>query len=126
MAITSGHRPNLDYESVGANKTVTEADSGKVFVTSAVDIVFTLPAAAPSSKGVFFTFICGSASGGTGMQVAPVAADKIQGKGITAADNKAYINSGATDAVGDLVTVVCDGVDGYWVVDERGTFARAA
>jgi hypothetical protein len=127
MAITAGHRPSLDYESAGASLTLTAADSGKVYVTSAADIVFTLPdATGAGMKGVYFTFINNSLSGGTGMLIRPAATDKIQGKGITAADDKDYINSGATDAIGDLVTVVCDGVDGYWVVSERGTWAREA
>jgi len=127
MAITAGHRPSLDYESVAANVTLTAADSGKVYVNSAADVVYTLPdATPPGMKGVFYTFVTLTISGGTGVSISPAATDKIQGKGITAADDKDYVNSGATDAVGDLVQVVCDGVDGWIVLAERGTWARQA
>jgi hypothetical protein len=126
MPITAGHRPSLDYETAGANLTLTAADSGKVYFTSAADVVFTLPAAGPETKGCFFTFVNGSLSASTGLSVSPNASDKIQGKGITAADNKDIINSGATDAIGDLLTVVCDGVDGYIITNMLGTWAREA
>lgn len=126
MPITSGHRPSLDYQSVGASVTLTAADSGKVFTNSAADVVYTLPAADASTKGCFYKFVTLTVSGGTGVSISPAAADKIQGTGLTAADNKDLINSGATDAVGDAVTLVCDGVDGYIVTEIIGTWAREA
>lgn len=112
------------YASVGATPhAVTAAMSGTVFVTTIADVVFTLPA---TVAGLTYTFIVNSLSGGTGMLIRPVAADKIQGKGITPADDKDWINSGGSDAIGDMVTIVGDGTDGWWVVEERGTWAREA
>ncbi len=86
-------------------------------------LVVTLP---PTRLGYTVTIITQTASASTGVSISPDAADKIQGKGITAADDKDWINTAATDAVGDLVTLVGDGVDGWWVVSERGTWARQA
>lgn len=129
MANVSGHSPQAaDYEAVGANKTLTAADSGKVFETSAADIVFTLPdATVAGMKGVTFTIVNGVLSAGTGLSLSPQAGDQIRGKGIaTPADNKDMINTGATDALGDAVTVVCDGSTGYVAVNVVGTWAREA
>lgn len=103
--------------------TVTEADNGRTFVATAVDLVFTLPA---TKNGLEYTFYTGLASTTTGLSISPAAADKINGLGITAADNKDLINTAATDAVGDCVTIRGDGVDGWYVVSIRGTWAREA
>lgn len=124
MPITSGHRPSLDYQSVGADVTLTAADSGKVFTNSAADVVYTLPAASPQTLGCVFKFVTLTLSVGTGVSVSPAAVDKIQGKGITAADDKDIINSGGSDAVGDMLEVTCDGVDGYIITGMLGTWAR--
>jgi hypothetical protein len=52
-----------------------------------------------------------------------VAADT--GTGIeAAADDKDAINTAATDRVGDSLTLVGDGVDGWYVVGVTGTWAR--
>lgn len=127
MANRSGHPPQFgDVVSVTASRTLTAADSGKVYTSGAADLVFTLPAASAVTKGVTYTFVTLTLSATTGLSVSPNASDKIQGKGITAADDKDYINSAATDAAGDLLTIVCDGSDGWIVTDERGTWAREA
>lgn len=109
------------YIAVGSTPyTVTAAESGSTYVTTIADVVFTLPATA---AGLEYTFINNSVSAGTGLSLDPVAADKIMGKGLAKADNANYVNSGATDAVGDTTTIVGDGVDGWWVTTERGTWA---
>lgn len=111
------------YAAKAADYTVTAADSGTTFVNTqgASTTVFSLPA---TVAGLEYTFIESNASGE--ITVRPVAADKIMGKGITAADDKDYVNTGASNAVGDLITIRGDGVDGWWVVAERGTWAREA
>lgn len=106
-----------------ASFTVTEADSGKVFICNAADLVATLPSTA---EGLVFTFVTKVASAGVGTSVSPAAADKIMGAGVTAADNKDLINSGASDVVGDSVTIVGDGLDGWFVLSTTGTWAREA
>jgi hypothetical protein len=120
-AIARGGTTNV--RSITASTTLTEADNGGIVLANAVDLVVTLP---PTRLGYTVTIITQTASASTGVSISPDAADKIQGKGITAADDKDWINTAATDAVGDLVTLVGDGVDGWWVVSERGTWARQA
>lgn len=109
-----------------ANYTVTSKDHGCLFVAGAVDLVFTLPPANAISKGMELSFQTQTLSTTTGLQVSPAAVDKIMGKGITAADDKDLINTAATDAVGDTVTLVCDGVDGWYIKSMLGTWARQA
>lgn len=99
---------------------VTAAQSGGVFVCT-VDAVITLPSTA---AGLTYTFINGALSSGTGLSISPAAADNIISTGLTAVDNKDLINSGATDVVGDCVTLVGDGVDGWIVTNMRGTWAK--
>ncbi len=71
----------------------------------------------------------GAATGSDGsvlLTVAPNASDKISGLGFTAADNKAALNTKVTARVGDQITLLSDGVDGWTVVSARGVWARAA
>lgn len=126
-AFSGGVTGHEQYQLVSATPhTVGFTDSGKVFYTSIADVVFDLPSSGSGTlAGRVFTFVTGAASAGTGLSISPAAVDKIEGKGITAADDKDYINSGATDAVGDLVKIVGT-ADGWLVVNERGTWAREA
>lgn len=105
----------------GTNLVLTAADSGAVVICTAADVKVTLPSTA---LGLFFTIVTGVASGGTGVQVDPAAADQIIGAGFTPADNKDAINTGATDVVGDAITVVGDGAAGWYVTDVVGIWAR--
>lgn len=110
-------------QSKAANYTVLPSESGTLFIATVADVIFALPA---TSAGLWYTFTFKSASAGVGGQVKPVTVDKIIGNGFTAADNKAAINSGATDRSGDAITVVGDGLDGWFIVNLTGTWARAA
>ena len=119
----SGHKRIVNL--AAATQTLTAAQSGEKFV-GAVDAVFTLPAAAAATKGLWYEFECGALSVGTGLSVSPAAADHIRGNGLTSTDDKDLINSGATDRLGDSVRIYCDGVDG-WVIEEIiGTWAKEA
>lgn len=115
-----------DVETLTANRTLTARDTGKLFIADAVDLVVTLPAVDATMKGVWFSFFVKTVSTVTGLQLSPAAADLVRAAGVTAADNKDLINSAATDAVGDSVRLVCDGVDGWIAMNMRGTFAREA
>lgn len=106
-----------------ASQVLTAAQSGEKFV-GGVDAVFTLPAAAAGTKGVWYEFECGAVSVGTGLSIDPAAADHIRGNGLTSVDNKDLINSGATDRLGDFVRLYCDGVDGYIIESIVGTWAK--
>lgn len=120
---------------VTENKTLTIADCGTVqnVITDAITVTLPATAAAntfrirnggvPASSGI------GSATGSDFsvlVTVAPNASDKIQGNSITAADNKALLNTKATAHVGDEVQLIGDGIDGYNIAYIKGTWARAA
>lgn len=108
-----------------ATATLDATQSGEKFV-GLVDAVFTLPAAAAGTKGVWYEFETGALSAGVGLSISPNAADHIRGNGLTSTDNKDLINTGATDRLGDSVRLYCDGVDG-WVIEEIiGTWAKEA
>ncbi|MEX2031634.1 MAG: hypothetical protein WEA81_02090 [Dehalococcoidia bacterium] len=108
-----------------ASYTVLASESGTVFVAVAADLVFTLPATA---AGLRYTFALGPAglSAGAGLSISPAAADAIHGNGLTSVDNKDLINTGATDREGDMVELVADGVDGWFIVSVNGTWAKEA
>lgn len=110
---------------VTADTTLTAADSGKVIViNAAASKVITLPATA---AGLTFTVTHQVAStSGAGHALSPVAADLIRGNGITPADNKDLICTQGTSRIGDSVTIVGDGVDGWYVTAITGTWAREA
>lgn len=108
-----------------ATQTLTALQSGQKFV-GAVDAVFTLPAAAAATKGVWYEFETGALSAGTGLSISPNASDHIRGNGLTSVDDKDLINSGATDRLGDSVRIYCDGVDGWVIESIIGTWAKEA
>lgn len=119
---------------VSADKTLALADQGLVQNVIADGKVVTLPA---TSAGAVFVIRNGGAaktsgpvgSGDNGsvlVAVSPAAADKIQGLGFTAADNKDALNTKATAEVGDEIVLVGDGVDGWNVQRATGIWAREA
>lgn len=117
--------PTRTVNLAAATQALTAAQSGQKFV-GAVDAVFTLPAAAAATKGVWYEFETGALSGGTGLSISPAAADHIRGNGLTAVDDKDLINTGATDRLGDSVRIYCDGVDGWVIEAVIGTWAKQA
>ncbi len=124
-----------NYENIDTAKTLALADNGVTQNVIADAITITLPATAAAGL-YYFTIRNGgvpasSAIGaGTGsdasalVTVAPNASDKISGLGFTPADNKAALNTKATSKVGDYITLLSDGVDGWTVVAARGVWAR--
>ena len=121
-AVAGLRRPVLTKN---ADYTVTPADSWAVIVVTAADKVMTLPATA---AGLWYTFVLAGAglSAGTGLKISPNAADKIMGNGFTSADDKDAILAGSGDREGDMLTLVGDGVDGWYVMDVIGTWTREA
>lgn len=102
---------------------LTAADAGKIVVmNAAASKVVSLPA---TQAGLTFTLVHQVAtSSGVGHSLSPVAADLIRGNGITPADNKDIICTQATSRIGDAITVVGDGVDGWYIASLTGTWAR--
>lgn len=110
-------------EVITTNRTVTNAESGINLIADAVDLTVTLPA---TVEGMLVTVTVKTISASTGVSISPNASDKIMGGGITPADDKDLINTAATDAVGDTVTLLGDGVDGWIIINKIGTWARQA
>lgn len=108
-------------ETKAANYTCVAADSGKVFVVGAADVVFTLPA---TVAGLRYRFVVSTLSTSTGCSISPNSADKIMGNGFTSDDDKDAINTAATDREGDMIEVVGDGNLGWYITEVIGTWAR--
>ncbi len=106
--------------STAVNRTMTVDESGSTILVTAADKVISLPA---TEAGLTYTIVTIALSSGTGTSVDPVTADKIQGLGLTGANNKDVINTGSTDEVGDSLTVLGDGGDGYIITNSTGAWA---
>lgn len=105
-----------------ANFTVSPNESGKVFFVEAADVVATLPGA--NDPGLHFTFF--TTGGATGFSLSPAAEDAIHGNGLAAVADKDLINTTATAAEGDTVTVWSDGENGWWISSIVGTWDQEA
>ena len=120
--ILSGNRRKV--ESLVTTKTVTVADSGKVFMLNlAGGFTVTLPSAtADNIAGCHWTFIVGT-DPTTAYIIAGGTADKMAGKVVcSAGDNEDEENAitgdqmnfvANTALIGDRVDIVCDGVGFY-------------
>lgn len=65
----------------------------------------------------------GGADGAVAVTISPNANDKIMGPNIAGVDNKDRINTKATAKTGDFIVIVGDGVDGWDITREVGTWA---
>lgn len=124
-------RPSLDIDT---SKTLAITDCGVVQNVIADSIVITLPS---TVVGYTYTIRNGGvkktgAPRGTGddgsvlVAVSPAAADLIAGNTWTAADNKDALNTKVTAKVGDEITIVGDGVNGWMITSQKGVWAREA
>ena len=127
----SDGRPSLDLDTA---KTLAITDCGVVQNVVAVAIVITLPA---TVVGYSFTIRNGGvkktgAPRGTGddgsvlVAVSPNASDMIVGSTWTGADNKDALNTKLTARVGDELTLVGDGVNGWMITKQVGIWNREA
>ena len=104
--------------------TMAAADSGLVTtVTANGATVITLPA---TVVGYSFTIVNGSEDGKGAISIDPNASDKIVGGSLTGGDGKKFTNTLATSNKGDLLKVVADGVNGWFVTEMVGTWAAEA
>lgn len=117
LQVTGGLKKQV--ESVSADKIVTAAMSGRMFVDvkGSATTTFTLPAA---EEGLNYSFVCGHASGE--ILITPASGDAIVGKthgaenatGIAPAAGTGIKNTAETNVVGDHCTLVClDGTTWY-------------
>lgn len=121
LAVDAGGKFTLPVTTSNVSVTVTAAQSGMTFVATAGDLVFTLPSTA---AGLCYTFTQNTTAGSVGLSISPATADKIIGNGFTPLDNKDAINTKATARIGDSITLVGDGVDGWYVKSVSGTWDR--
>lgn len=124
-AAASGTDEFVSVESKTADYTVNADDGGKLFTSGAADLVFTLPSAATAGVGFTVSFQAQTLSTTTGISISPAAADNIYGNALTAVDDKDLINTAATDAKGDMVTLRSDGTD-WCITRVLGTWAKEA
>ena len=140
LSIMDGGSPtgevNLQKLKVGSahadGATLTTAESGQIFIESTNGATVTLPA---TVKGLSYTFVWGGTAGHT-FAISPNANDKIQGSILdvangnivtaassgAGADNKDLeLDSGSQ--VGDRVTIVGDGSNGWIIVEALGSWA---
>lgn len=102
----------------GANYTVKATDNGAIVVATAADLVITLPSSPPPNFQV--TIMQNSVSAGTGLVVAVPAAHTLVFNGLAAGAD--LTNTGATDVVGDSVTLRYYNLKWY-IIHMRGTWA---
>lgn len=121
ITVESGGKFHLPLIIAVADVTLTAANSGTTYIVDAVDLTFSLPA---TVAGLSFTFCVATLSSNTGLLISPVAADAIHGGGLTSTDNQDLKNTAATDAEGDMVSIVGDGVDGWFITSIQGTWAK--
>lgn len=112
---------SVSRETLSADTTLAEADVGKIIDVDTDAKVLTLPA---TVVGMRFRIRNAGADGAVLVTVSPNAADKIMGVGITSADNKDLLNTKATAKKGDYIDLLGDGVNGWYVQELRGTWAR--
>ena len=121
---------NGGLETITASKTLSNADHGKVFLIGTDALVITLPA---TSQAVSFTFINSGADENNIITISPNASDKIIGSIANAAadsvcsasDDGDLVNTKATSNRGDRVTLVGDGVDGWYITEGVGIWVGA-
>ncbi len=104
-------------------KTVDATDNGVVQVAT-VDTTITLPSTAVGFEFIFANGGAGTTDGGVTINVSPAAIDLIAGNGVTAADNKDFINTDGRG--GDYLHLRGDGANGWVVVSSYGTWTQEA
>ena len=113
-------------ETVTANKTLTYADSGKVFLVGTDALTITLP---PTKAGCRFTFINSGDDDNVLITVDPNDSDKIMGTiaavSMSASDGGALTNTKSGANKGDWATIVGDGSDGWYITGGDGVWAGA-
>ena len=108
-------------ESVVDDKTLDAQDSGKLFYMTVDAKTVTLPAVEGMDD---FIIMNGGAFGTIAVTVSPNAADMIEMRDITAADNKDLVNTKATACRGDYLLIGYADSNGWVVKKARGVWAR--
>lgn len=111
------------------NVTLDATNTGNVLRVTAAAKTITLPATA---AGLRYTVVIGAASGTVGVTISPNASDKIMGTffngankiTLTGTDNKDLAITAAAALKGDRLTLVADGVDGWYIENAVGAWTE--
>lgn len=114
---------NLAHELKTDDYTLDAQDVGKVIHIATDAKTFTLPA---TVIGYRYIIQNDGADAANIITISPNSSDKIMGADLAGADDKDRINTKATANRGDFIILVADGAAGWYVEEERGTWAAEA
>jgi hypothetical protein len=135
-AATNGETFSLPVDGVGvvvetitASTTLTYNDSDKIILIGTDELVVTLPA---TVAGLRYTVLNSGANGNNIITISPNASDKIMGSFVeggvnitmSGTDNKDIVNTKSTAKKGDYITLVGDGVDGWYIEKAKGIWTE--
>ena len=102
---------------------LTTHPSAAFYKIGAANLTIGLP---PTKSGALYTFILGAdaLSAGAGLKIDPDAADSINGNGLTSVDGAYIVDAGSGDREGDLLSLLADGDDGWYIVGVSGTWTK--
>lgn len=128
IAFATNSQWNRGVITATQNQTLDGSEAGISIVSQVADLNHQLPQATGNQGAQYrFTAGTGALSGATtatgGLKIHPQSPNKIVGGGLSAATNNILQLSGATDAVGDFVTVESDGVASWHIVGIQGSWA---
>jgi len=125
---TNGLRRTAEIQLTGTGDTLTAGESGKTMIATKASATqtFVLPSAA--TAGMFFTFVCGSASGEIlidpdGTETILTKATNDAGASVAPAGGTGIKNTAASNVIGDYLTLVSDGVSKWYTVAQSGVWA---
>ena len=126
-AVTLVARPKVT--TITASTTLTQAQSGAVFLVGTDALTITLPA---TVAGVDYTFVNSGADANNIITISPNASDGIHGTVTLAAsvvefsgtDDADIANTKTTANTGDMIRLVGDGSVGWFVVGSTGIWAN--
>jgi len=122
------------YFSIDTSATLDEGNVGCVLNVEADALTLTLPA---TNVGMNYTIRNAgvaktSAAAGTGddesilITIDPNGSDKIMGMELTSVDGVTVVNTKATAKVGDEITLIADGDEGWYIQNVKGIWATGA
>jgi hypothetical protein len=126
-------RGKMDVVSKTADYTILEGDSNVIFLSAKTSgsHTFTLPSALTAGllnrNGLVYTFVLANVN--TQLLVTPAGSDKIVmkvsegGASLAPAGGTGVKNTTATHVLGDRVTLVSNGVDTWFGIEQSGTWA---
>lgn len=104
---------------VNYDKKLTPDESGVVQQVIVDSVRITLPATKP---GLTYTIVNGGYDHMVEIEIKPLSTDKIVGGGLRLFDGDMLVNTKATASQGNYVTLVGDGLNGWYIADIVGVW----